>query len=150
MLSHVERAGALPEEDTPSRIAMPGDIAADGTGDDYPDHLLPALLRSAEKRALNILFDWPWITQKDVAGLLGVSAARVSQMVASLEEFGLVSSVAEAGSPPGADRPRARAAGPQGPRVLGRCEEALEHIASSTRPSPPRGATCPGPGAGSC
>ncbi len=95
MLSHVERAGALPEEDTPSRIAMPGDIAADGTGEDYPDYLLPALLRSAEKRALNILFDWPWITQKDVAGLLGVSAARVSQMVASLEGFGLVTCVTE-------------------------------------------------------
>lgn len=97
MLSHVEKAGALPEEDTPSRIAMPGAIAADGTGDDYPDHLLPALLRSAEKRVLEALFDWPWITQKDVAGLLGVSAARVSQMVASLDGFGLVTSVAEVG-----------------------------------------------------
>ena len=97
MLTHVEKAGALPEEGTHSRIAMPGDIAADGTGDDYPDHLLPALLRSAEKRALDILLDWPWITQKDMAGLLGVSAARSSQLVASLERFGLVSSVSEAG-----------------------------------------------------
>lgn len=97
MLSHIERAGALPEECTPSRIAMPGDIAADGARDDFPDHLLPALLRSAEKRTLDILFDWPWITQKDLAGLLGVSAARVSQMVASLEGFGLVTCISETG-----------------------------------------------------
>ena len=97
MLSHVERAGALPEERRLSRASMPKDIAADGPGDDFPVHLLPTLLKSAEKRARDILFDWPWIAQKDMAGLLGVSAARASQVTASLEGFGLVSRVAEAG-----------------------------------------------------
>ena len=97
MLSHVKRAGALPEEERPSRVAMPGGIDADVIRDGFPDHLLPALLRTAEKRALDIVFDWPWITQKDMAGLLGVSAARASQLVAALESLGLVSSVPEAG-----------------------------------------------------
>ena len=97
MLSHIDRAGALPEEERPLRVAMPRGIDADVLGNGFPDHLLPALLRSAEKRTLDILFDWPWITQKDMAGLLGVSAARASQLVASLGELGLASSFPEAG-----------------------------------------------------
>ena len=97
MLSHIDTAGALPEEERLSRTSMPVGISTDRPGDDFPDHLLPALLKSAEKRALDILFDWPWMAQKDMAGILGVSAARVSQLVSSLEEFGLASSVAGAG-----------------------------------------------------
>ena len=97
MLPHIERAGSLPEERRLSRASMPGDIAAHGPGDDFPACVLPALLRSAEKRTLDILFDWPWIAQKDMAGLLGVSAARASQLTASLERFGLVSRAPDAG-----------------------------------------------------
>ena len=96
-LAHFDRAGELPEEEGLSRSAMPGDIAVDESGGDLSDNLLPALLRSAEKRTLDILFDWPWMARRDMAGLLGVSTARVSQLIRSLEEFGLVSSVAEAG-----------------------------------------------------
>ena len=97
MLSHFDRAGELPEEERLSRVSLPGDTWADAHGDEFPEHLLPALLRPAEKRALDILFDWPWMARRDMAGLLGVSAARVSQLVSSLEELGLASSVAGAG-----------------------------------------------------
>ena len=55
-----------------------------------PDYLLPALLRPAEKRALDLLYDWPWLARSDLAGLLGVSRPRVSQLTAALEGFGLV------------------------------------------------------------
>ena len=37
------------------------------------DHLLPVFLKPAEKRALDLVSDWPWITLTDLAGLLGVS-----------------------------------------------------------------------------
>ena len=50
----------------------------------------PPLLKPAEKRALDLLSDWPWLGLRDLAGLLGVSRPRVSQLVAALEGFGLV------------------------------------------------------------
>ena len=41
---------------------LPEDFAFDGPGWDIPDHLLPVLLKSAEKRALDLVSDWPWLT----------------------------------------------------------------------------------------
>ena len=67
------------------------DPAADGV----PGWLLPVLLAPAEKRALDLLSDWPWASKQDLAGLLGVSERRVSQLAARLEGFGLVSDAAE-------------------------------------------------------
>ncbi len=78
------------------RASLPGDIAAESPGGDLPDHMLPAILRPVEKRALDVLFDWPWISRGDLAGLLGVSAARASRIVASLEGFALVTRVPQA------------------------------------------------------
>ena len=59
-----------------------------------PDWLLPALFGPASKRVLDLLSDWPWITAGDLGGLLGVSGARVSQLVLPLEEAGLVTRIA--------------------------------------------------------
>ena len=39
-------------------------------------HAAAALLKPAEKRALDLLSDWPWLALDDLAGLLGVSASR--------------------------------------------------------------------------
>ena len=58
-----------------------------------PGHLLPALLKPSEKRALDALSDWPWITLKHLAGLLGVSAPRTSQLIIRLECLGLATRV---------------------------------------------------------
>ena len=88
VLSHLDRNGRLPVEAQPSRAALPGDIDLDGPASDYQ---LPARLGPAEKRALDLLSDWPWASKRDMAGLMGVSERRVSQLVAGLEEFGLVS-----------------------------------------------------------
>ena len=59
--------------------------------------MLPALLKPAEKRALDLISDWPWISRKDLASLMSVSESRVSQLVTSLEDFGLVTRVPAAG-----------------------------------------------------
>ena len=49
-----------------------------------PDHLLPAVLKPAEKRALDVLADWPWVTPKDLGGMLGISKGRTSQLTIPL------------------------------------------------------------------
>ena len=95
VLSHLDRAGGLPEEAQPFRAALPGDIALDVPTQTVPDFLLPVLLRPAEKRALDLLSDWPWASKGELAGLLGVSGRRASQLAARLEEFSLVSHAAE-------------------------------------------------------
>ena len=46
------------------------------------------MLRPAEKRALDLLADWPWLTREDLAGLLDVSLPRASQLTAALERSG--------------------------------------------------------------
>ena len=90
-IDRMDRRGALPTERPLTRGAsLPPDIDEHGSGGDVPDYLLPALLRPAEKRALDLLYDWPWLARSDLAGLLGVSRPRVSQLTAALEGFGLV------------------------------------------------------------
>ena len=76
---------------------MPEDFTVEGPGWDIPDHLLPVLLKSAEKRALDLVSDWPWLAVKELAGLLGVSRPRASQLVNPLEGFGLVGRPRDAG-----------------------------------------------------
>ena len=61
-----------------------------------PDCLLPATLRPAEKRAIDLVSDWPWIALQDLAGMLGVSRQRASQVVIPLEALKLLA------RPPGA------------------------------------------------
>ena len=89
-LARTHPGGAVHEEPDVVRATLPGEIGAVAPGRDLPDHMMPVILRSAEKRALDVAFDWPWISRNDLAGLLSVSGPRVSRLVASLEEFGLV------------------------------------------------------------
>ena len=83
--------GALPAERPLSRVSMPDDIGGNGTEETVPERMMPALLRPAEKRALDLLFDWPWMTREDLAALLGVTYQRASSLAAALVRFGLVS-----------------------------------------------------------
>ena len=95
VLSHLDLGGGLPVEAQPARVALPADIDLDAPA---PDWLLPALLGSAEKRALDLLSDWPWASRRDLAGLMGVSTRRVSQLTERLEEFGLLSHASARGT----------------------------------------------------
>ena len=90
ILSRMSQGGTLPEDSELSRVTLPKDIAVDGEEGAIPGHLLPALLKPAEKRTLDILSDWPWITSVDLCQLLGFSKARLSQVVVPLERAGLV------------------------------------------------------------
>ena len=83
-LGRMRPGGELPWERPLSRATVPGDVAPDA------DHALPAILKPAEKRALDLLADWPWILQRDMAGLMGISETRASRLTNPLEAFGLV------------------------------------------------------------
>ena len=91
VLERLRPGGELPEEGPPSQAFLPGDIAADARP------ALAALLKPAEKRALDLLADWPWLLQKDLADLLGVSETRVSRLMTPLQGFGLATRFPAAG-----------------------------------------------------
>ena len=84
-LERLAPGGRLPEEAPPSKADMPGDGVPD------PSHALPVLLSPAEKRALDLVSDWPWIQRGELASLMAVSEPRASQLTTPLEGFGLVS-----------------------------------------------------------
>ena len=85
--------GVMAAEPPLVRVSIPKNIDLSGEGEGVPDHLLPVLLRPAEKRALDLLADWPWLTRDDLAGLLDVSQPRASQLTAALERLGLATAV---------------------------------------------------------
>ena len=85
-LAAVRPGGGLPAERPEARPALPEDVEGGASA----DQLLPAVLKPAEKRALDLLADWPWIVPRDLAPLLGVSASRLSRVSARLDELGLV------------------------------------------------------------
>ena len=90
VLDRIEKGSLLPEEDEPRMVSVPADLSVEGPGWKVPDYLLPATLKPAEKRALDLISDWPWITLTDLAGMLAVSVPRASQLVTPLEGFRLV------------------------------------------------------------
>ena len=90
VLDRLSPGGELPEEPEPQRASVPADLAVAGPGWAVPDCLLPATLRPAGKRAIDLVSDWPWICLKDLAGMLGVSHQRASQVVIPLEALNLV------------------------------------------------------------
>ncbi len=93
VMSNLSPGGSLPEEQRLARQFMPRDIEVPDGGFDCPDHLLPAVLKPALKRTMDILADWPWITHKDLNRLLGVTAQRTSQLTIPLVSAKLASRI---------------------------------------------------------
>ena len=91
VLSYVPDGGAWPGEE-PARATVPRDLR-ETPRRAAPPWLLPSLLSPAEKHVLDLLSDWPWIAPAHLGGLLGVSAARVSQLAGILERAGLAARV---------------------------------------------------------
>ena len=82
-LERLRPGGQLIEEEPPSRADVPDEGDADR-------HSLPSLLKPAEKQALDLLADWPWLSRRELAAMLDVSEPRISQLTVSLETHGLV------------------------------------------------------------
>ena len=97
VLDRAEPGGSLPEEPEPQRVTAPEDFPDRAAAADMADHLLPLFLKPAEKRALDLVSDWPWIALGELAGMMGVTPQRASQLVNPLEGFGLAARLPEAG-----------------------------------------------------
>ena len=93
VLAHVAGRGVWPRERPLRRLSLPLPLPA-ADAQTAPDWLLPALLAPAGKRVLDLVSDWPWIAPPHLAALLGVSAARASQVLRPLEESRLVARAA--------------------------------------------------------
>ena len=89
-LDDLNPGGEIPVEAKPQRTTLPDDLSAAGPGWRVPDCLLPAVLRPTEKRAIDVIGDWPWIALGDLGGMMGVSPQRASQVVMPLEALNLV------------------------------------------------------------
>ena len=98
VLERLEPGGELPQEPRPGLASVPADLPMPGTVADMADHMLPVTLKPAEKRALDLIFDWPWIALGELAGLMGISPQRASQVVNPLEGFNLVARPRDAGA----------------------------------------------------
>ena len=96
-IDRMDPRGAFPAERPLARASMPDDIGEHGSGRGVPDHMLPALLKPAEKRTLDLLSDWPWLALDDLAGLLGLVRHRTYEIAAALQGFGLVTRVPAGG-----------------------------------------------------
>lgn len=92
-LSYVRRTGALPSERPESRSSPPDDLVVPASEKDVPGHMLPIVLKPRDKRMLERISEWPWITHADLGGLLGMSDSGVSRLTARLSRFGLVSTI---------------------------------------------------------
>ena len=88
-LSYARRRGAWPTEKPPSKVFLPGEITLEEPVREVTDHLLPVLLKATEKRALDLLSDWPWITPAHLGELLGVKRSMLSRILVRLQGLGL-------------------------------------------------------------
>ncbi len=89
-LANLRPGGGLPVEQSLARAVLPEAVGIDETGEDVPNHLLPVLLKPADKRLLDCLADWPWATVADLCAFLDLSDSRVWRIAARLEALGLV------------------------------------------------------------
>ena len=90
VLSGIRPGGELAVEPPLLKATLPGDLLQGNERAEVSKRMIPALLKPAEKRVLDLLHDWPWISQGDLAAVLGVSQPRASQLLARLTAYGLV------------------------------------------------------------
>ena len=86
-------AGGLPSEPTVTRVSLPASLPLGAALTQTPPHLLSSVLQPADKRALDLLVDWPAISQQNLRELLGISASRFSQILSRLKAAQLVTEI---------------------------------------------------------
>ncbi len=84
-LARVGRRGMWPAEEPPARVSLPGDMFEGNRS----DCMLPVLLKPTEKRALDLISDWPWLAHAHLGELLGVRRSRLAGTIARLTSLGL-------------------------------------------------------------
>ena len=92
-MAHLRPGGRLPTEPSQRRLSLPAKLFVPEEPEKIPDHLLPAVLKPAEKSVLDRLADWPWITGEDLSDMIGLSPSRTSALCLHLTRLGLVSRI---------------------------------------------------------
>ncbi len=87
-LAHTGPPRTWPLRRPPQRAALPDTL------DPGADCLLPSRLKPVEKRAVDLLADWPWLAPAHLGALLGVKRTRLSQVTRRLAELDLLVDVA--------------------------------------------------------
>ena len=90
ILSDVEQAGEMPWEPPPLRTK--GHLATVSKRPQVvvPETAVQVLLNAADKRTLDAVYDWPWITLRDLSRLMGLSLGHLSDLSLRLEHLGLL------------------------------------------------------------
>ena len=84
-LEHTGPRGPWPIEKPPVRAYIPANI--DDEADQ--DRMLPSLLKPVEKRAIDLVSDWPWIEPAHLGALMGLKRSRLSEVLLRLNGLGL-------------------------------------------------------------
>ena len=85
VLDHTGPRGAWPDEEPPVRASLPADLDAEA-GEDW---MLPTMLKPVEKRTLDLIADWPWLTPAHLGALMGLKQSRLSEVVGRLTALDL-------------------------------------------------------------
>ena len=83
-LAHTGPPRTWPLRRPPQRAALPDTLDQDA------DCLLPSRLKPVEKRAVDLVADWPWLAPAHLGALLGVKRTRLSQVTRRLAELDLL------------------------------------------------------------
>ena len=89
-LDHTGPPGPCASEKPPARLLLPAEIERVDEHDGR-EWLLPSLLKPADKRTLDAVADWPWITPAHLGALMGLRRSRLSEVVGRLGLLDLVS-----------------------------------------------------------
>ncbi len=86
VLDHTGSRGPWPDEEPPARASLPTDL----DGEAGEDWMLPTRLKPVEKRALDLLSDWPWLTHAHLGALMGLKRSRLSEVLLRLDGLRLI------------------------------------------------------------
>ena len=85
-MNHTGPRGPWPDEEPPARASLPADLG-DEAGE---DRMLPSTLKPVEKRAIDLVSDWPWIEPAHLGALMGLKRSRHSEVLLRLDALRLV------------------------------------------------------------
>ena len=86
VLDHTGPRGPWPDEEPPARASLPTDL----DGEAGEDWMLPTMLKPVEKRALDLISDWPWLTPAHLGALMGLKRSRLSEVLLRLDGLRLI------------------------------------------------------------
>ena len=86
VLDHTGPRGPWPDEEPPARASLPADL----DGEAGEDWMLPTMLKPVEKRALDLLSYWPWLTHAHLGALMGLKRSRLSEVLIRLDGLRLI------------------------------------------------------------